>query len=60
MQPRTELALASALVLVLAIGAGMVGLSRQRLTGADRRRSTFLAGPSGARGFGKGRHRLRI
>jgi hypothetical protein len=50
MQPRTELALGTALVLVLAVVAGLVGLGRERLTDADRRRSTFLMGPVGARG----------
>ena len=38
---------APALVLVLAVAAGVVGVRRARLTDADRRRSTFLAGPSG-------------
>ncbi len=60
MQPRTELALGSALVLALAIGAGVVGLSRERLTDADRRRSTFLAGPAGARGFAEALQRLGV
>jgi uncharacterized protein DUF4350 len=60
MQPRTELALGSALVLALAVGAGLVGLSRERLTDADRRRSTFLSGPSGARGFAQTLERLGV
>lgn len=60
MQPRTELAVGTALVLVLAIGAGAVGLTRQRLTDADRRRSTFLAGPGGARGFAEALTRLGV
>ena len=51
MQPRTELAVGTALVLALAIGAGAVGLTRQRLTDADGRRSMYLAGPGGTRGF---------
>jgi len=51
MRPRTELALGTALVLALAIIAGMLGQSRERLTDADSRRSTVLAGPAGARGF---------
>jgi hypothetical protein len=60
MQPRTELALGSALLLALAIGAGVIGLSRERLTDADRRRSTFLAGPAGARGFAEALQRLGV
>jgi hypothetical protein len=60
MQPRTELALGTALVLALAVGAGVVGLGRERLTDADSRRSTFLAGPSGARGFAEGLERLGV
>ena len=60
MQPRTELALGSALVLALAVGAGLVGLSRERLTDADRRRSTFLSGPAGARGFAETLERLGV
>lgn len=60
MQPRTELALGSALVLALAVGAGLVGLSRERLTDADRRRSTFLSGPAGAGGFAETLKRLGV
>jgi Domain of unknown function (DUF4350) len=60
MQPRTELALGSALVLALAVAAGLVGLSRERLTDADRRRSTFLFGPAGARGFAETLERLGV
>ena len=60
MQPRTELALGSALVLALAIAAGLVGLSRERLTDADTRRSTFLSGPGGARGFAEALERLGV
>ena len=60
MQPRTELALGTALLVVLAIGAGLLGLSRGRLTDADRRRSTFLAGPAGARGFAEALGRLGV
>ena len=60
MQPRTELALGSALVLALAIGAGVVGLSRERLTDTDRRRSTFLSSPGGTRGFAQALERLGV
>jgi hypothetical protein len=60
MQPRTELALGSALVLVLGVVAGLVGLSRERLTDADIRRSTLLAGPAGARGFAEALQRLGV
>jgi hypothetical protein len=60
MQPRTELAVGTALVLVLAVGAGLIGLTRQRLTDADARRSTFLAGPAGARAFADALGRLGV
>lgn len=60
MQPRTELAAGTALVLVLAVGAGLIGLTRQRLTDADARRSTFLAGPGGARAFADALGRLGV
>ncbi|MDQ3137310.1 MAG: DUF4350 domain-containing protein, partial [Gemmatimonadota bacterium] len=60
MQPRTELALGSALVLALALVAGVVGARRARVTDADPRRSTFLAGPSGARAFAEALRRLGV
>src|SRR6185437_936575 len=42
------------------IAAGLVGLSRERLTDADSRRSTFLSGPGGARGLAEALGRLGV
>jgi uncharacterized protein DUF4350 len=60
MRPRAELALGAALVLALAVASGLVGLGRAGLTDADPRRSTFLAGPAGARGFADALIRLGV
>ena len=60
MRPRTELALGTALVLALSLAAGAVGLRRARLTDADGRRSTLLAGPSGARAYAEALGRLGV
>jgi hypothetical protein len=60
MRPRLELALGAALVLALAVAAGVLGLGRARLTDADRRRSTFLAGPSGASAYADALRRLGV
>ena len=60
MHPRTELALGTAVVVALAVAAGVVGARRARVTDADARRSTFLAGPSGARGYAEALERLGV
>ena len=60
MRPRVELALGAALVLALAIAAGLAGLGRAGLTDVDTRRSTFLAGPAGARAYGDALSRLGV
>jgi len=60
MRTRAELALGAAFVLALAVAAGLAGLGRARLTDADQRRSTFLAGPSGARGYADALARLGV
>lgn len=60
MRPRTELALGAALFLGLAVIAGVAGARRARLTDADRRRSTFLAGPGGARAWAEALGRLGV
>ena len=60
MQPRTELALGTALVLVLAVGAGALGERRAGQTDVDDRRSTFLTGPAGARGYAEALGRLGV
>ena len=60
MRPRTELGLGAGLVLALAVAAGVAGLGRARLTEADQRRSTFLAGPAGAQGYAEALARLGV
>jgi hypothetical protein len=60
MPQRTELLAGVTLVFVLALAAGLVGAERARLTDADPRRSTLLAGPSGAQGFTDALGRLKV
>jgi hypothetical protein len=60
MHPRAELVLGTAVVLTLAVGAGVVGARRGRATDADSRRSTFLVGPFGARGYRDALERLGV
>jgi hypothetical protein len=60
MRPRTELIVGTALVLGLAVGAGVVGARRGRVGDADPRRSTFLVGPSGAGGYRDALERLGV
>lgn len=60
MRPRVELVLGAALVLALAIAAGLAGLGRAGLTDLDTRRSTFLTGPSGARAYTDALTRLGV
>jgi hypothetical protein len=60
MHPRAELALGTVIVLALAVGAGVVGARRGRVTDADSRRSTFLVGPLGARGYSDALRRLGV
>jgi hypothetical protein len=60
MRPRTELAVGAALLLVLGVGAGALGSRRARVTDTDQRRSTYLAGPAGARGFADALGRLGV
>ena len=60
MRARAELALGAALFLALAVAVGVAGLGRARLTDADQRRSTFLAGPAGARGYAEALARLGV
>ena len=60
MHPRAELLLGTALVLSLAVGAGVIGARRGRVTDADGRRSTFLVGPYGARGYRDALERLGV
>ena len=60
MRPRTELALASGLFLLLGLGAVALGSRRSRPQEDDERRSTFLSGPAGARGYADGLTRLGV
>jgi hypothetical protein len=46
------------LVLALATAAGLAGLRHAGLSDVDTRRSTFLAGPAGARGYADALSRL--
>jgi len=57
---RVALRAGAALVAALAVAAGMIGARRGRQTDADPRRSTLLAGPSGARGFADALARLGV
>src|SRR5690606_41514260 len=58
MRPRTELALALGIVLVLGIIVTAVGGRNVRPGDDDTRRSTYLTGPLGARGFAEPPQRL--
>ena len=60
MRPRAELALGAGLLLVLGIGAAALGSRRTRVVDTDPRRSTYLAGPGGARGFAEALQRLGV
>jgi hypothetical protein len=58
MRPRAELALGSALLVALGVGVAALGNQRAGTTDDDPRRSTYLAGPSGAQGFAEALARL--
>jgi len=60
MRPRTELALALGIVLVLGIIVTAVGGRNVRPGDDDTRRSTYLTGPLGARGFAESLERLGV
>jgi hypothetical protein len=60
MQLRTELALGVAALLVLAVLAASLGQRSNRTPSQDFRRSTYLAGPHGARGVADGLRRLGV
>lgn len=51
MRPRAEVAIGAGILVVLGIGAAALGGRRARVTDTDPRRSSYLSGPSGARGF---------
>ncbi len=60
MRPRTELAVGLALLVALAVAAATLGSRRARVTDVDPRRSTYLSGPSGARGLADALERLGV
>ncbi len=60
MRPRVELALGAALLVGLGMAAAALGSRRARVTDSDPRRSSYLAGPSGARGFAQALQRLGV
>jgi hypothetical protein len=60
MRQRTEVTLGAVIVFGLGVTAGLIGVQRARLSDADPRRSTFLAGPSGAQGFAEALGRLGV
>ncbi|HKU62838.1 MAG TPA: DUF4350 domain-containing protein [Gemmatimonadales bacterium] len=60
MRPRVELGLAAGILAVLAVGVAMLGSRRARTTDTDTRRSTYLAGPSGASAWAEALGRLGV
>jgi len=60
MRPRVELAIASGLLVVLGAGVAALGNRRAGTRDEDPRRSTYLAGPSGAQGLAEALARLGI
>jgi hypothetical protein len=60
MRPRTELALAVGIVTALGLIVTAVGTRGARPEDEDVRRSTYLAGPFGARGYAEAAERLGI
>lgn len=60
MRPRAELVVGVAALTVLALGVATLGARGRRVPDLDRRRSTFLAGPDGARGFADALERLGV
>jgi hypothetical protein len=60
MRPRTELALAIGIVSILGIVVTAIGSRGARPEDEDVRRSTYLAGPFGARGFAEAAERMGI
>jgi hypothetical protein len=60
MRPRAELAVGVGVLAVLALGVAALGTRERRAPDLDQRRSTFLTGPEGARGFAEALDRLGI
>ncbi len=60
MRPRAELGLAAAVLATLAVAAAMLGSRRARNADTDPRRSTYLAGPSGASAWAEALGRVGV
>jgi hypothetical protein len=60
MRPRTELALAAGLLLILGVAAVALGGRRGRPAPSESTRSTYLTGPSGASAFAEALSRLGV
>jgi hypothetical protein len=60
MRPQVELAAGFAALAVLAFGAAALGARGHREVDLDPRRSTFLTGPDGARGYAEALERLGV
>lgn len=60
MRPRLELAVALTLLLAILIAVALVGGRQNREPSGDWRRSTYLTGPGGARGFAESLERLGV
>jgi hypothetical protein len=60
MRPRAELAIAIVLLVALGVVSAALGSRRAGTSDEDPRRSTYLAGPSGAQGFAEALTRLGV
>jgi Domain of unknown function (DUF4350) len=60
MRPHAELAVGLGIFGILAAGAAALGSREHRQPDFDPRRSTFLTGPDGARGYAEALERLRV
>ena len=60
MRPQVELAVGLAIFAALAIGAAALGSKGRQQPDFDPRRSTFLTGPAGARGYAEALERLHV
>ena len=60
MRPRANLVAGLVLLVLLGVAAAALGNRRARVTDGDTRRSTYVAGPSGARGYADALGRLGV
>jgi hypothetical protein len=60
MRPRTELAIAAGLLLILGVAAVILGSRRGRPAPSESRRSSYLTGPGGASAFAEAISRLGV